>query len=613
MNLFQTVPFTRVSDQRCFIASFSSTSAALQRPDHRLYKQIVWDHIYGGKYAVVDPLDPSNILYLSAREYLTAQKTWIANDVAIVVLATPSDKPVTASDTDRTSPPKFVQGFESEGRKATKWRIWSMFSSTMKKHINRFLESKPDCTGCYEWLPQPVVEVNDGNIYDLILDWGLLLHYRLFGLASGRGFRNSLMEFASHIRATLQNQGGLMMSKRMKIYALVVKAYLAGKPYQSTSDLGIRIRLCNGLPKHLPSWARSILRAKHAQHIRFWISLLHAYKGMVVKPPYPDISGIVSNPPELNAPELEQFKKWLPRFKAMFKEVSSEPDFSKSPKLHWAPSSGPNVRPSYQGIWDDLLGWVKVAAQHFGWAEDLRYQRDTKGYLRDILARFEYLVSQADSVELLTARRAIPITKFLEDFVFERDSKYHKLIRYSLWELQAFLKVRGVYVTSLSSPLYSEATKELFIKPLYEPDYEKDHLFRDWVLPDKPGLTPRLFKPVEENLNGPILAKIVLLDEPAGKVRNIVIFDWWSQQFLKPVHDWLFSLLKTLPSDSTFNQEGSLVGFAREIRDEEIFSFDLKAATEMIPQSLYIEVMSEFLRRISARAWMHLLVDRRLH
>jgi len=110
--------------------------------------------------------------------------------------------------------------------------------------------------------------------------------------------------------------------------------------------------------------------------------------------------------------------------------------------------------------------------------------------------------------------------------------------------------------------------------------------------------------------NSLCLSRICFLREPAGKVRNVAIFDWWSQQFLKPVHDWLFSLLAYLPTDATFDQEGALKDFGKECGETEIFSYDLTAATENIGQSLYTIVLTEFWGRISARSWLDMMVNR---
>jgi hypothetical protein len=601
------------SRERC---GFSSSAVAFQRPDHRLYKRVDWTQIESGKYAIVDPLDPSNVLYLSPREYLTAQKTWISNDIAVVVLATPSDRPVTPSEqSESKSSPRdrrTVPGMENEGQKAARGRLFGMFVSPLKRFINYWLESKrgPDITGCVQKLPQPVVEVNGGNIRDLILEWGQLLHFRLFGLATGRGHRSGLLAFASHAHAILMAQGALTLTKRMKLYALCLKAYLAGKPYKTTESLGIRIRLCHGLPKALPPVVRSALRSRSSVLYRLWISILFAYKAFVCENTKPDIAAIVKSPPDYNPGMLEAFGKFQGKFKDLFKPVLSkgdEPDFS-SPALHWPASAGPNVRPSPSGILVDLLAWVVYTGQHFGWGLQWRRASTIKAYLCDILCRFEFLVSQTSGLELTTTRRGIPLTRFLEDFVFNRDSKFHVLLRHSVQDLKQALGLSGYCVYKLEGPV------------VYTGPEGEETLLRTFQGTDVPS---ELKYHLEPNKNGPAnvlvdlsskntlcLSRICFLREPAGKVRNVAVFDWWSQQFLKPVHDWLFSLLAYLPSDATFDQEGALKDFGKECGETEIFSYDLTAATENIGQSLYTIVLTEFWGRISARSWMDLMVTR---
>lgn len=582
---------------------FTSCVVRYQRPDHRLYKQIDWSLVEGGKYAVVDPLDPSNILYLSPREYLTAQRTWISNDVAVVVLATPKDTPLTASSSDlKNSPPRTrVPGLEHLGPKAARGRLWGMFESSLKKFINYRLQSKraPDETGVYALLPQPVVEIHDGNIKDLILSWGHDLQFKLFGLATGRGLNKALEAFAQHTRDILVHEGPLQLVKRMKIYALAVKAYLAGTPYQSTNDLGVRVRLSHGLPTCLPSPIRSALRSKTPPPYRFWISLLHSYKAMVTPRVKPDLSGVVSTPPELDPKLFAQFEAFQAKYVSVFKPArvqhGSEPSFAL-PGLHWAKTSGPNARPAYAGIRQDLVAWILQAAHKLGWAEDLREKGQAHLYLADIIARWRVLVSPLQGLSLKMARRQVPLLKFLVDFT-EDSPKLWALLRDSTLGLAKDLGVETFSVDKLDGPLKHGVLKEV------HPD------LKILISPGKGGRVPVLI-PRHEKTHLTSLARLCFLSEPAGKVRNIVIMDWWSQQFLKPVHDWMFGMLRFLPTDATFDQEGALKDFAVSARENEIFSYDLKSATEMISQSLYVTVMTEFWGRLSAKAWMELLVDR---
>ncbi|KAL0391322.1 UNVERIFIED_CONTAM: putative mitochondrial protein [Sesamum latifolium] len=71
--------------------------------------------------------------------------------------------------------------------------------------------------------------------------------------------------------------------------------------------------------------------------------------------------------------------------------------------------------------------------------------------------------------------------------------------------------------------------------------------------------------------------------EGAGKVRTFAIPNPIFQRLLKPLHDWEMSVLKSLRTDGTFDQLRPL----RRLRGKkELYSFDLKAATDMFPSVL---------------------------
>lgn len=58
-----------------------------------------------------------------------------------------------------------------------------------------------------------------------------------------------------------------------------------------------------------------------------------------------------------------------------------------------------------------------------------------------------------------------------------------------------------------------------------------------------------------------VTGKISLASERAGKTRLFAIVDYWTQNSLQTLHDWLMKILKSLPCDSTFNQTEVLKEF----------------------------------------------------
>jgi hypothetical protein len=100
----------------------------------------------------------------------------------------------------------------------------------------------------------------------------------------------------------------------------------------------------------------------------------------------------------------------------------------------------------------------------------------------------------------------------------------------------------------------------------------------------------------DEGLHAPILGRLHAIDEPAGKVRVVAICDYWTQVAMKPVHEHLFKILRSIKNDATFDQTGRVDEyFKRGLFPH--WSFDLKAATDTIPLALYIEVLTPLLRK----------------
>jgi len=107
------------------------------------------------------------------------------------------------------------------------------------------------------------------------------------------------------------------------------------------------------------------------------------------------------------------------------------------------------------------------------------------------------------------------------------------------------------------------------------------------------------------------LRKITYVAQPEGKARVIAIIDYWSQTALKPVHDWAFALLRTIPMDCTFNQSS----FKSKLNDLKgpYWSFDLSKATDRFPIKFQEIVLSVLWSKEYASAWKHIMIDYEFH
>jgi hypothetical protein len=104
----------------------------------------------------------------------------------------------------------------------------------------------------------------------------------------------------------------------------------------------------------------------------------------------------------------------------------------------------------------------------------------------------------------------------------------------------------------------------------------------------------------------------VLAKDGGGKRRIVGVVDYWSQWALKPLHLYLFSILRGIPQDGTFDQIAplqSILSYARLGMPS--FSFDLSNATDRLPVDLQQQILALIIGPVLARAWKGLMVGRK--
>jgi len=97
---------------------------------------------------------------------------------------------------------------------------------------------------------------------------------------------------------------------------------------------------------------------------------------------------------------------------------------------------------------------------------------------------------------------------------------------------------------------------------------------------------------------GAPLGRLVMLKEAAGKVRTIAIVDPITNWALKPIHEWVFKILKYLPQDGTFDQDKPLdilLSLSKKSKDKYIGCCDMTAATDRLPVILQAHLLSHIL------------------
>jgi len=107
------------------------------------------------------------------------------------------------------------------------------------------------------------------------------------------------------------------------------------------------------------------------------------------------------------------------------------------------------------------------------------------------------------------------------------------------------------------------------------------------------------------------LGQLATKVEAAGKVRVFAMVDVWTQSVLKPLHDMISEILKSLPNDGTFDQRAAVDRCFLKVKSAGVsYGYDLSAATDRLPISLQVSILTPLIGKECALAWKMLLVGR---
>lgn len=92
----------------------------------------------------------------------------------------------------------------------------------------------------------------------------------------------------------------------------------------------------------------------------------------------------------------------------------------------------------------------------------------------------------------------------------------------------------------------------------------------------------------------PVPGKISQITEKSGKTRLVASPDYFSQRAMKPIHDWLMGLLRSIPMDCTFDQRSAIPKIVSwHERESTIYSFDQSSCTDLFPVVCQLNVLRE--------------------
>jgi len=385
-------------------------------------------------------------------------------------------------------------------------------------------------------------------------------------LVTGGVRRSSVIQLATFARlccdlARRQGIRGLVLYLKTCQVLLMqnLKGTLAKHQPRAIGKVAVS-RAADGLPRMIPRFARDRIRRGCTSTLRLWLTFFGIYRvlSFVGKPNFSTITAV--------GPGLTpQFRKeWLAFVVNRF-----------------LPTLEVHTGTALRGITaSDVLGRPEPFVIHSSSADS---------------TKLEYTVPGKDEAE----------THTLYDSSFA--SRFNSASRWVNgswgWDLFVFLSfLKSGVGTTQSLWTKMEVTSE--IAPRWRG-------LRPWYPGTKlPQEVPRDYSDRGSSLNG----RLACLPEPAGKVRVVALVDYWTQCALRPLHDWLFEILREIPQDGTFDQLLPVKRLLSKVKDSTvIYSYDLSAATDRLSiKAQMLLLVGVFGPKFSV-AWKRLLVNRVYH
>jgi len=590
-----------------------------------------WDLQVQRPFVVIDPFDPQGLLYLTSHEYTVHTRTLARAGISVTVIARPgTEKPVPSKQ-----PPQFLSdcldaifGDHTEKSVYTKgsyrhkkWLEESDLASDFSRvPWSEFTDLRKFISRNILWGEGQTVRITHENVMPILMLWSReLLHYLDFKSPGSR--IGQLMPFIRHLQILLKHNGPAFVIQRLKISLFCVYSYVGGNPVTSTEELGQRVRLSNGIPTFIDRRLRASLRDGTPSSIRLWASLLNIYKALNGPHGEPPLETIQAPPFKGDVGDFASFCQGLDNFYDRLESTCRNelPGWKYKTSMGYLISSaGANSKCAMTSLRFDLLAW-EDAVRHLP-REWFQHWGD-----QNMLRLIQLLGPEAkrwyrDREVLLNTPYPPPLRPGEKKGTTVLHGKYHSLTRRAdIMDEEGELEPWRMSIQQVQE--FREMIWDCYKngKP-GSPSYERAKRFLSTDAKDKiPGIRIEEWverfrgnglHPIKHVYHTPIVGRLHAIPEPAGKVRVVAIGDYFSQVALKPLHEYLFSLLRLIPTDATFGQQEAVDAFAAK-GYKDIFSFDLKAATDLIPSQLYTEVLEPLIGRKGADLWHSLMKDRK--
>lgn len=368
-----------------------------------------------------------------------------------------------------------------------------------------------------------------------------------------------IRQMISKICKLVKSQGLKGTVKFLKVVAVVTQQSISGHITKDLTPLGPRISRTKGklsLPRFFPRRLRRLMKIGNPFSIRLGLTVSSLYRDIR----YPGIVNLstITSPGVDMKRSIEFFGKYSNRFTRLFAKFGKTGDFSAT--------------------------GFKLTQDHLKKVE--RLPVNSKG-----LTAFEVLGTK----NLLSPVNSSGPTTY----PFHKDKEQGGVSSHPLSAFRAGLLLVIPSNRHLLEPLLiisqsSPSIQRMLVRiDRWRHRWARDTDFLSWARPWG-YLT--------------VLGKLAIKHEAAGKERVFAMVDPWTQSALRPLHHFLFSILRRNGKvDGTFDQLGPL---SRAVKFKSLYSLDLTAATDRLPIDVQVLLLKTLFGSSYSQAWKDLLVAR---
>jgi hypothetical protein len=569
-------PF-QVTQQNYFL-NLHVSSYLLRDTEHPLYPSINWKEKGRKKIVIVDPFQSDRLLYLTGPDYVKLCNVALSQGREIEVLAdfTDHQESVEIGSKRSTSPADDNHTTNSPSHpNSMKWTERVLKQSTLNARIT----SKQLKTGVLSFARHPKyllgtsLKGDKQVLFKGILYYSRLLYYLITTKPISKSLYMEIKIWTIRMEKIYSNAGFDHLMKIMKAQYIIVAGFVLKAPYETSKGLGVCVSIKDGLPTLLPQPLRLRIRMREPNLVRFVLSILYLYKG-------------------ISAPKGHKYN-------ISFKTITNPTSLTKEDEL----ASKSTAKRMVHYLTPFTQKYFRVPIHSLGVSNDTPSELLPSISLGKDFHGKSFVGSPGQFINLPVSVKS-GISPFQGDDNRSIGSWYYDIAAWcnnGLWPLLDYAK-------SIGSETVFDKTFQGII------NFEKKFGIHTG---SKSGygypFSEKLPEPIEtdsfESVHIIPTGRLALKMEAAGKVRVFAIMDNLTQWLLKPLHKVLFSCLRKLPCDSTFNQ---MEGVSRIAKWKSSYraSLDLTAATDRIPIYIYEEILSHIFGKSLAKAWVILISKR---